>query len=177
MNETYRPTRLDRILDPTPLLTHIQQIGIMRWTLCVSGILLITACSDAPTGTSAVPEPDVEIRTPVILGKIVRNTINPIAILTQHGHHLIVTGPISCTAGEWAELRVTVTQRVTGAVAEGRGRNTCTGGDQTWEVQLQKVGKEAFEEGAAIAVAFARTFDGGKFTDAHQWLVNMTLTE
>jgi hypothetical protein len=47
------------------------------------------------------------------------NTIDPVAIVADNGRHLIVTGPIECTHGERVELRVTVTQRETGAVAEG----------------------------------------------------------
>jgi hypothetical protein len=68
--------------------------------------------------------------------RIVGNTIDPDAIVTDNGRHLIVTGPISCTAGERAFLRVTVTQRSTGAVAEGRTRLTCTGegNPKQWEV-------------------------------------------
>lgn len=54
------------------------------------------------------------------------------AYVTDRGRHLIVTGPIECTEGERAYLRLTVTQR-------------------------------------------ARTVDGGRTTDAHQWLVDVTL--
>jgi hypothetical protein len=50
------------------------------------------------------------------------NTIDPVAVGADHGQHILVTGPIACTAGERAQLRVTVTQRATGAIAEGRPR-------------------------------------------------------
>jgi hypothetical protein len=59
--------------------------------------------------------------------RILVNTIDPVAIVAGAGRHLIVTGPIECTQGERAELRVTVNQRETGAVAEGYGFVTCTG--------------------------------------------------
>jgi hypothetical protein len=36
-------------------------------------------------------------------------------------------------------------------------------------------GKPSFAEGAAWAVALARTTDHRDTTDAHQWLVNLTL--
>jgi hypothetical protein len=36
-------------------------------------------------------------------------------------------------------------------------------------------GKATFEEGSATAVAVASTTSRGKVTDAHQWLVNITL--
>jgi hypothetical protein len=38
-------------------------------------------------------------------------------------------------------------------------------------------GKAAFEAGPATAVALGRTTDRGATTDAHQWLVNITLVE
>jgi len=107
--------------------------------------------------------------------RITANTVDPVANVTDHGRHLIVTGPIGCTEGERAYLRVTVTQRATGAVAEGRTLITCTGGTQAWEVHAAVHGEEAFEEGPATAAAVARTADGGKTTDAHQWLVEITL--
>ncbi len=70
---------------------------------------------------------------------------------------------------------MTVTQRSTGAVAEGRGFVTCTGDTLQWEVRATTQGKETFEEGPATAVAFASTSERGDTDDAHQWLVNITL--
>ncbi len=86
-----------------------------------------------------------------------------------------MTGPIECTERERAHLRVTVTQRETGAMAEGRTRITCTGDTQQWGVHASTHGKEAFQEGPATAVALARTSNRGETTDAHQWLVDITL--
>ncbi|MGH8583369.1 MAG: hypothetical protein ACREWG_11410 [Gammaproteobacteria bacterium] len=91
------------------------------------------------------------------------------------GRHLIVTGPIACTASERAYLRVTVTQRETGAGAVGRTRIICTGDTQQWEVHAATRGKESFQEGRATAVALARTTDRGDATDAQPCLVNITL--
>jgi hypothetical protein len=51
--------------------------------------------------------------------KIVQNTIDPVATLSEQGRHLTLTGPLAVTAGERVALRVTVTQRTTGALAEG----------------------------------------------------------
>jgi hypothetical protein len=109
--------------------------------------------------------------------RLAANTIDPVAIVTDNGRHLIVTGPISCTRGERAYVRVTVTQRSTGAVAEGRTLLTCTGeGEpQQWEVHASTQGDETFEEGPATAVALGRTTSRGDTTDAHQWLVEITL--
>jgi hypothetical protein len=112
---------------------------------------------------------------PTAFAKLSVNTIDPLAIVTDNGRHILATGPIGCTEGERAYVRVTVTQRSTGAVAEGRTRITCTGDTQHWEVHAAVQGQEIFEEGPATAVALARTSDRGDITDAHQWLVNITL--
>lgn len=114
---------------------------------------------------------------PWAFARIVMNTIDPIAVVTDHGRLVIATGPITCTRGERAFLRVTVTQRATGAVAEGRSRIVCTGNSQHWEVHAATQGKATFDEGPAVAVAIARTADHREITDAHQWFVNITLVE
>src|SRR5215208_1870836 len=112
---------------------------------------------------------------PVAFARMTANTIDPVASVTDHGRHLIVTGPIGCSGSEWVYLRVTVTQRSTGAVAEGRTLVACTGSTQQWEVHASVQGDESFEEGPATATAWARTSEDGKTTDAHQWLVDITL--
>ena len=112
---------------------------------------------------------------PMAFARITANTIVPVAIVTDNGRHLIVTGPMACTESERAYLRVTVTQRSTGAVAEGRTLITCTGDTQHWEVHASIQGKEIFQEGPATAVALGRTTSRGETTDAHQWLVDITL--
>ena len=103
------------------------------------------------------------------------NTIDPVGIVAAKGRHITVAGPLRATAGDRVELRVTVTQRSTGAVAEGRAFLTGTGALQRWEVETAAEGGATFEAGPATAVALARTTVGGKATDAHQWLVNITL--
>jgi hypothetical protein len=112
---------------------------------------------------------------PMALARITANTIDPVAHLSDRGRQLTVTGPIACAEGERAHLRVTVTQRTTGAVAEGRAAFDCTGGTQQWEVRATVHGRDAFEEGPATAAALGRTVDDGKVTDAHQWLVDIAL--
>src|SRR5262245_62051510 len=89
------------------------------------------------------------ILAPLAFAKVVRNTIDPLATLADRGRLVIATGPIACTRGERAFLRVTVTQRTTGAVAEGHGRVVCTGNDQQWEVHASTQGKASFDEGPA----------------------------
>ena len=73
---------------------------------------------------------------------------------------------------------MSVTQRSTGAVAEGRTLITCTGiHTQQWKVHASNHGNETFEAGPATAVGLAVTTSRGKASDAHQWLVNITLVE
>jgi|ERR1043166_806442 hypothetical protein len=109
--------------------------------------------------------------------KLALNTIDPVGIVADKGRHLTVAGPLAATAGDRIELRVTVTQRSTGALAEGHTFFTGTGTTNQWEVEARAQGGATFEAGPATAVAMARTTVGGKVTDAHQWLVNITLVK
>jgi len=115
------------------------------------------------------------LATSVAFAKITANTIDAVALVADDGRHLVVTGPITCTAGERAILHVTVTQRTTGALAEGQTLFVCSGARQEWEVHAATQGRETFELGSATAVAVARTSVPGDTTDAHQWLVPITL--
>lgn len=114
-------------------------------------------------------------QVPRAFAGITANTIDPVAVLANHGQTLLLNGPVECTAGERAWLRVTVTQRTTGAMAVGRTRFTCTGTPRQWAVQAAIQGHATFADGPATAVAVARTRDHGEATDAHQWSVNITL--
>ncbi len=107
--------------------------------------------------------------------RISKNTIHPVAVVTENGRHVVVTGPLACTLGERAYLSVTITQRTTGAIAEGRAFVICTGDEEAWGVDAAVQGKERFEVGPALAVAIAWTVKRGDTTDAHQWLVPITL--
>lgn len=112
---------------------------------------------------------------PAAFARITANTIDPVGTVSGDGRHLTITGPIAVTAGERAELRVTVTQRSTGAVAQGVTFLTGTGATSQWKVEAMAEGGEIFEAGPATAVALGRTTVGGKATDANQWLVEITL--
>jgi hypothetical protein len=115
---------------------------------------------------------------PAAFARIAQNTIDPLATVGDSGRHIVVTGPIACDKGERAYLRVTLTQRSTGAVAEGYTRIACIGETeadiQQWAVHVAVRGP-AFEPGPALAVALARTTTHGHTTDAHQWPVEITL--
>jgi hypothetical protein len=108
---------------------------------------------------------------------IALNTIDTVAYQIESGRQIIVTGPIACTAGYGVMLRVTVTQRSTGAVRQGHTRFTCTDTLQQWEVLVARHKKAAFADGAATAVALARTTAQGAPTDAHLWLVEEAVAE
>lgn len=119
----------------------------------------------------------VAIVAPFAAAKIATNTIDSTGVVADNGRRLIVTGPIEVTAGESITLSVTVTQRSTGAVAEGQVVFDGTGSTQQWQVDAIAHGRETFEAGAATVVAMAQTTSRGKATDAHQWLVNITLVD
>ena len=109
--------------------------------------------------------------------RVAMNTIDPVGIVAGQGRHVTVTGPLAITEGETARLRVTVTQRTTGALAEGEVLLTGNGQTNQWEVTASAQTRESFVAGPATAVAVARSTLNGKATDAHQWLVNITLVK
>jgi hypothetical protein len=113
---------------------------------------------------------------PGLFAKIMANTIDPVLTMSTEGRQITVTGPVTCSETQPLDLRVTVTQRTTGAIAQGHARTVCTTEEQHWEVQAWARGDETFEEGAARAVAVALTSSGHSIDDAHQWLVDVTLT-
>src|SRR5262245_39464681 len=84
--------------------------------------------------------------------KITWNTIDPVGIVADNGRQITVTGPIAVTEGERTELRVTVTQRSTGAVAEGVIFFTGTGQTNQWEVTAITEGRAKFAAGPATVV-------------------------
>lgn len=110
-----------------------------------------------------------------VWAKIAFNTIDTFGIVAEKGRQVTVTGPIAVTASERTELRVTVTQRSTGAVSEGVIFFTGTGQTNHWEITVVAEGRTAFAAGPATVVGLARSSLNGQASDAHQWLVNVTL--
>jgi hypothetical protein len=117
----------------------------------------------------------IAVLTEPAAARIVINTIDPVAAVTDDGRHVVVTGPLTCTPGERAFLHVTVTQRETGAIAEGNTTVRCTGNSGQWEAHVTVRVGAAFQQGPATAVASARTRTHNEVTDSHQWLVNIML--
>ena len=115
------------------------------------------------------------LATSPLFGRLVGNTIHPTVTITEGARTLIVSGPMECTEGERVHVLVTITQRTTGAIAEGRGFKTCSGAPEEWEVEAHSRGEAGFVAAGATAVAVAWTERRGVSTDAHQWLVPVTL--
>ena len=105
------------------------------------------------------------------------NTINPVSIVSSDGREVVVSGPIQCEEGDYLQLRVTVTQRTTAAVAETVWNGVCAGRVQKWEVTALAKGESRFEEGPAQACALATSTRSGKQSDADQWCVDVILAK
>jgi hypothetical protein len=114
---------------------------------------------------------------PKVFARISVNTIDTIATIAENGRSIIVTGPVQNDQVEWNDQHVTVTQRTTGAVAEGHLRFRGTITEQQWEVEASVKGDNLFEPGPATAVALCVATRHGEVTDAHQWLVNIELVD
>jgi hypothetical protein len=120
------------------------------------------------------------IYVPLAYAKVAMNTIDPTAIVRPNGRRIKVTGPLSTDQAQPVLMRVTVTQRSTGAIAEGYTAFTGTIPIQEWMVRARAVTLVSFEPGPATVVALAQSRvigAGGGPDDAHQWLVNVDLVE
>ena len=102
----------------------------------------------------------------------IRNTNDVFSVTFDKGRHLVVAGHATCDAKETVVIRVTVTQRSTGAVAEADISFTATGELQDWLARLPTIGRQAFEEGQVTVVYLIHTSYRGESTDANQWLVS-----
>jgi hypothetical protein len=94
------------------------------------------------------------------------NTIDRKTTLDADGRIVAATGPIRCSAVERATIRVTVTQRRTGAVAEGTWQGRCGRTTRTWTAKRFALrGAATFQPGAARACALGVTRRAGQATD------------
>jgi hypothetical protein len=85
------------------------------------------------------------------------------------GGSVQIGGHVVCYEGAVAYLRVTITQRGTGAVAEGRTRITCTGEETAWEIQGGTMGRDAFVGGPVTACGLLEVTGENDPHDAVQW--------
>jgi hypothetical protein len=115
---------------------------------------------------------------PTASAGVVLNTIDAEATLDDTGRLVAVTGPIRCDRAERGAIRVTVSQRTTGAVAEGRWRGTCPRTTTIWTAKrLVLRGSETFRPGSARACALGVTRRAGTVTDAKQWCEDIRLVK
>jgi hypothetical protein len=109
--------------------------------------------------------------------------IDPTLLIDAKGRQVVVTGPFECSAGGLIELlRVTVSQRVSGAVAEGETRAGCSGRTEAFALDAVTRRVASFVEGPAEVCALVLVgvhgalIGGGNVTEAHQWCRDVTLT-
>jgi hypothetical protein len=106
------------------------------------------------------------------------NTIDRKAIMDTDHRVVEVTGPLRCTRTERATIRVTVSQRTTGAVAEGRWRGLCRPTTRTWTARsVTAHASPSFRTGTAKACALGVTRQGRTVTDAKQWCKRIQLVK
>jgi hypothetical protein len=85
------------------------------------------------------------------------------------GGHVQISGHAACTEGAVADLRVTITQRGSGAVVEGTTHIRCAGDEVPWDLQAETVGRGALGPGPATACGLLQV-DGVKDPpDTVQW--------
>src|SRR5687768_15322548 len=76
------------------------------------------------------------------LAGLFSNTTDATALLSANGRRLHIGGPVGCDKGERLDLRLTVSQRSTGAVAVGHFRGHCTGELDRWTVNARTLGRD-----------------------------------
>jgi hypothetical protein len=131
-----------------------------RYALLAATVLIFMAISMAPASIG-----------------IPSTAFDPTLKVHDNGRRVSVTGTVDCSAGERVQIHVRITQRSTGAVAEGNWKGKCTGSLQTWEIDAVVHGSGELEAGAAQGVGLAVTSSRGKSTDAIQWLNEITLIQ
>jgi hypothetical protein len=133
----------------------------LRRALCATGLVATMTALSAPA-----------------LAGVSLNTIDRHAALDEAGRVVQVTGPIRCSQVERATIRVTVSQRTTGTVAEGRWRGRCRTTTRTWTVRrFVQQGSATFETSTAQVCALGVTRRGTKVTDAKQWCRTVRLAK
>ena len=85
------------------------------------------------------------------------------------GGHVQISGHAACVEGAVADLEVTISQRGTGAIAEGATRVACGGDEVPWDVQASTVGRGALSAGPATACGLIRITSERDPPDTVQW--------
>jgi hypothetical protein len=95
--------------------------------------------------------------------------------LIDRGLAVKLSGPVTCPAGDTVSLRATISQRSTGAVAQGSWSKVCTGPGQQWHTTASVTDDVTMSAGCAHAAGLATIRHAGKPVDAFQWLRTVTL--
>ena len=101
------------------------------------------------------------------------NTIGATAALIGRGHLARGTVIIECTAGEFVQFTLTLTQG--GVSGTGHGAGVCTGEPRAYTVWVP-ARRGRFSAGTAAACATAVNRDLGIVVDARQWCRAMGVT-
>jgi hypothetical protein len=97
-------------------------------------------------------------------------------VVVKSGRAVRVSGPMSCRAGGTVRLRATISQRATGAVAEGSWSRPRTGKTQHWHITANATDGADLKAGCAHGAGLAIYRYAGRPVDATQWLNALTLT-
>src|SRR5262249_41361614 len=133
INPTTRPNR-DRSIERIVVM-NAQSIG--KYQMRFASVAMLTAL----LGVFVTP------RAFAAIARTNAARVVSVTMSADNARQLTVKGSLACgSEGPRAYIHVRVTQRSTGAVAEGSMVADCTGGAQNWEVRAGAQGKPAFEE-------------------------------
>jgi hypothetical protein len=105
------------------------------------------------------------------------STIADSARLAAGGRTLQVGGVVRCNSCRGFTLGATVSQRGSGAIAQGGVRCACHGSAEHWLLTARSREGTTFRPGQArICVWVTARSDGGDAIDARQWCENVKLT-
>jgi hypothetical protein len=97
------------------------------------------------------------------------------ALFTNGGRTVQVSGPITCGVGDSVQIRATVSQPLTGAVAEGIWSKQCTGTVLHWHITAAVTDGAHFSAGGADGAGLAVVRAHGMPRSAIQWIRPLTL--
>ena len=103
----------------------------------------------------------------------IRAAFNLTATLHGGGSQLQVSGPLQCQ-GTRVTIRATVSQRTTGAWAEGQWEGACS--HRTWKTTVHVTGANRFKAGSAEGCGLGIGYVGSKQFDAFQWCSPLRIT-
>ena len=136
--------------------------------LAASGLLALAVLAFANVASAGTPACGTTCLKPAA-------AFNRTGGLTNGGRGVNVSGPIGCPAGDSVQLRATVSQRSTGAVAQGFWNKVCAGSGQHWHTTASVTDGVTMSAGCVHATGLAIVRHAGKPVDAFQWLRTVTL--